>query len=105
MCVASARVEFTSSWIDGDLIDEADTEALSDLWSRCIAEVCSSDAVIAHHEPGDVWKGAFVEIGAALASGIPIHLVGDPPGSWTRHPLVVRHVRLDRAVAAVTGHR
>ena len=99
------ELEITSSWIDGDLIDESDTDALADLWVRCIAEVTSSDAVIAYHEPGDVWKGAFVEVGAALGAGIPIHLVGDPPGSWVGHPLVVRHVRLDKAVAAVTGHR
>lgn len=99
------ELEITSSWIDGELIDEADTDALSALWVRCIAEVAGSEALIAYHEPGDTWKGAFVEIGVALGAGLNVHLVGNPPGSWIGHPLVVRHPNLIRAVEAATAVR
>jgi nucleoside 2-deoxyribosyltransferase len=75
----------SSTWIDDG--DDADP---ADLWRRCIAEASSADAVIAFHREGDVWKGAFVEIGAALAHGVPVFVVGDPPGSWAEHPLVTR---------------
>ena len=99
------ELEITSSWIDSGPIDEADSEAVAALWVRCVDEVAGSEAVITYHEPHDTWKGAFVEIGVALGAGLHIHLIGDPPGSWVGHPLVVRHPNLTRAVEAVTSVR
>lgn len=77
-----------STWIDE--AGAGGTDDFSDLWLRCICEVTSAAVVLACHEPGDVWKGAFLEVGAAFASGTPVALVGEPPGTWPAHPLVVR---------------
>ena len=84
-----------STWIDESAVDASDD--LADLWVRCIGESNSADAVIAYHQRGEVWKGAFIEIGSALAAGTPVIVVGDPPGSWVEHPLVRRVATLQRA--------
>ena len=75
-----------STWIDE--AGDGESESMEDLWMRCIDESSRADYLIAYHEPGEIWKGAFVEIGAALASGKPVVVVGEPPGSWIDHPNV-----------------
>jgi hypothetical protein len=79
-------VQVVSTWIDES--GEGETDDLSDLWRRCIAEAKSADVVIAYHQAGEEWKGAFIEIGAALASGAHVYVIGRPPGSWINHPNV-----------------
>jgi hypothetical protein len=91
--------DIISTWIDEG--DEGATADWSDLWVRCITEAASADVVVALHRPADQWKGAFVEIGAALAAGKRVHVVGAPPGSWTAHPNVYRFGSVDDAFAAV----
>lgn len=90
---AFAGINVVSTWIDES--GEGQTSDFSDLWMRCIAEASQADAVLALHRPGDVWKGAFVEIGAALAAGRRVLVFGDPPGSWVAHPSVRRIDSLD----------
>lgn len=80
--------DIISTWIDE--AGEGETADMADLWYRCIAEAQSADVLIAVHRDGDEWKGAFVEIGAALSFGIPVYVIGDPPGSWINHPHVRR---------------
>ena len=75
-----------SSWIDCD----GEPDDLAAHWSVCIADVAASDLLIAMHYDAEMWKGAYVEIGAALALDIPVYVVGSPPGSWVNHPRVYR---------------
>jgi hypothetical protein len=79
----------SSTWINE--AGEGESADLSDLWMRCINEVRSASCLVAYHTPGDVWKGAFIEIGVALGKGIPVHVIGEPPGSWVNHPLISKH--------------
>lgn len=81
-------IEFTAAWIDE--AGPGETASMEFLWIGCIAQASLADWLIAFHAPGDEWKGAFVEIGAALAHSVPVLLVGNPPGSWVEHPYVVR---------------
>lgn len=89
----------TSTWIDEGA--PGASSDLADLWRRCIAEASDADALIALHRGGEEWKGAFVEIGAALAHGKPVIVIGDPPGSWVNHPLVGRARTIREALAAI----
>lgn len=78
-----------STWIDE--AGAGETACFEDLWKRCIGEAASADAVLLYREPGEVLKGAFIEAGAALASGKPVHAVGCAEFSFVSHPLVVQH--------------
>ena len=89
-------IEIISTWIDE--AGEGETSDFPGLWQRCIGESSRADFLIAVHEPGDVWKGAFIEIGSALASGRTVLLVGDPPGTWMEHYAVRRVPTISHAL-------
>lgn len=81
----SAGFPICSTWIDETGENEPDD--LRGLWKRCIKESSECSALVAYAEPGDVWKGAFIEIGSALASGKIVFAVGcDPNLSFLNHP-------------------
>ena len=82
----SEGVPIISTWLDE--AGAGETEDFSDLWRRCVDEVKRAGRLVAFHSEGDVWKGAFIEIGVALGAGVPVTVVGGPPGSWPAHPLV-----------------
>ena len=86
-----------STWIDEAGVGE--TQSFSDLWTRCILEAKSCDLLLCYREPGEVLKGAFIEVGAALASGKPVAVVGDFDGmSFLHHPLVSVYPSIDAAL-------
>lgn len=69
-----AGAPIISTWIDE--AGEGESTDLHDLWDRCISESKSCKALIVYREPDEVLKGAWVEIGAALAVGNPVYAVG-----------------------------
>lgn len=77
-----------STWIDEAGVGE--TSDFTDLWLRCIHESSHCERVILYAEEGDILKGAFIETGSALASGIPVVTVGIVEQSFLNHPLVHR---------------
>lgn len=46
------------------------------LWNKCILEVQHSDGFLLYAPEGEQLIGALVELGAALASGVPVVIVG-----------------------------
>lgn len=63
-----------STWIDE--ADVGEINDLADLWRRCILEASTAEVLILYREPDDVLKGGWVELGAALASGVTVFAVG-----------------------------
>lgn len=62
----------TSTWID--FVDQVQyPEALA---GACISEIENCDALIIYAEEWDVLKGAYIEMGAALAFNKPVYMVG-----------------------------
>ena len=60
------------------------------LWSECLEDVQLADVLICYCAPGDVLKGALVEVGIALGLGKRVILVGElddfkANGSWWNH--------------------
>lgn len=94
-----AGVPILSTWIDE--AEEGATSDWQDLWRRCVSESSAADALIVYREPGEVLKGAFVEMGAALACGIHVYAVGLDEFSVRHHPLVRSVASLDEALAAI----
>jgi hypothetical protein len=92
------RLTITATWIDES--EMGATEDHADLWRRCVAEAAQADALVAVHHDGEAWKGAYVEIGAALAHGVPVFVVGEPPGSFVHHPLIARCDEVGEALDA-----
>lgn len=90
-----------STWIDES--GPGETTDLGDLWRRCVDEASVCDALVAYHRKGDVWKGAFIEIGVALAAGAEVFVAGDPPGSWVNHHLVTRCLSPEHGLRLATA--
>jgi hypothetical protein len=91
------KLPIISSWIHES--GNGETASFSDLWVRIESEVRQCDALLLHVYPEDFpLKGAFVEVGMALALGKKIfvsrrevHLEERscrPLGSWVNHPSV-----------------
>ncbi len=82
----SIGVPIISTWIDVD-DEEAD---FSVLWPQFLEEVVRAEYLVAYREEGETWKGAWIEIGAALVSGRHVIVVGaiDPDWTFLKHPRV-----------------
>lgn len=93
----ASGVNVTASWIDED--GPKMSRDLGDFWVRIVAEIARSERLILYVEPEDFpLKGAFIEVGMALANDIPVFVVSPgvridyrtcrPLGSWILHPRV-----------------
>ncbi len=63
-----------STWIDE--AGEGESADLDDLWRRCIGEASSCALLIVYREKDEVLKGGWIELGAALASNVPVYAIG-----------------------------
>lgn len=86
----------TSTWIDE--AGEGETASYTELATRCISEIAASDVLILYCEPGELLKGALIEVGAALALGKKVAVVGDceslsrvfkSHGLWSEHESIL----------------
>lgn len=80
----SAGLPIISTWIDE--AGDGETSDFADLWRRCVAEAVTAEVVIVYRLPGETLKGAWAEVGAALAYGVPVYAVGIPPKGSTGNP-------------------
>lgn len=88
-----------STWIDEAGISE--TLDWQDLWSRCIKEASTCDALLVYCEDGDVLKGAWVEVGCAMSNQIPVHGIGCESFSISRHSGFHNHFSIEDALDAI----
>ena len=106
----ASGVQVNATWIDED--GPGETADFAELWPRIQREVQSSAGLICYLEPDDFpVKGVLIEIGMALASGIPVVIVAPnvqldgrafrPIGSWIKHPLASFADTVTEALAAL----
>ncbi len=88
----------SSTWIYE--AGEGQSADLNDLWRRCLLEAATSKALVAYREDGEVFKGGWVEIGAALAHGVPVHAVGLEEFTIAKFNGITHHRTMKEAVAA-----
>lgn len=68
-------VPIISSWIDDG---EETSINFAEAWPRYLAEASRASNMLVYLEHGDILKGGLVEVGAALASGVEVVIIGDP---------------------------
>lgn len=85
------------TWIDESEVGQ--TKSFPDLWRRCVSESANAKALIAYSD-GDDLLGGLIEIGAALASGTPVFIVGPGRGldKAANHPLATRCDTIEQAI-------
>lgn len=69
-------------------------------WQDDMQDIESADAVLVYAEEGEHLRGALVEVGAGLALGKRILLVGDHVdyGTWKNHPQCFMFETIEAAV-------
>jgi len=75
------------------------------LSARCLAEIADATAVLLYCEPGEVLKGALLEVGAALMNGTPVLCVGDCASLsrvFRRHRRWFEFATVEAALTAIT---
>jgi nucleoside 2-deoxyribosyltransferase len=86
-----AGAPFNSRWIDiPDHIPDEDID-FRELWNNCIEDVYQCDVLIVVVTAGERLKGVLVELGAAIAWGKRVIVLGDPGrdnGTWVNHPVI-----------------
>jgi hypothetical protein len=82
----SAGAPIVATWIDE--AEPGQTASEAELWVRCVREAAGAEALILYREAGEELRGALVEVGAALACGVRVYVVGDVEASWKYHPQV-----------------
>ena len=92
-----------STWIDE--CGYGATSDWSELWTRCVTEASTAIAVVVIEREGDEPRGALVEVGAALAAGVPVFAAGVSKGTWHNHPgVTVFETEKDAFRAASARH-
>jgi len=97
-----------STWIDE--AGAGETQSQGELWERIEREVTTAERLVLYAEPDDFpLKGAYVEVGMALAAGVPVYVVIPgvvlsvptmrPLGSWAAHPAVKFCATVEAALA------
>jgi hypothetical protein len=89
-----------STWIDE--AREGESADLDDLWSRCIAEASGCRVLIVYREQDDILKGGWVEVGAALAAGVPVYAVGLDGFTIAEHKRVKHFPTIEDAFSAAS---
>ncbi len=93
MCAATPHLQAHARWLKHSSIGTPDTpEHAAEFWLQDEQDVRDADAVLVYAADGDHLRGALVEAGIAIASGVPVVVVGKHPdyGTWQHHPGVTR---------------
>ena len=99
------KLLIVSRWIDVPNLDDA-TTAIDQFrvgWEKNLDDIAMANVCVAYTEPGDILRGALIEIGAMLSWGNRVYLVGHRSdvhgthGSWQHHPLVEHVTDFDSA--------
>mgnify|MGYP003382679592 CR=1 FL=1 len=85
-----------STWINESGVGEISD--WPDLWTRRIQEASQAKVLIVVRRDNEVLKGAWAEVGAALAHGVPVFAVGCDEFSIRHHPLVTTRASLNTAL-------
>lgn len=94
------HVYFHARWLKHQKIGTLDTpEFAKRFWQEDQEDVKNADALLVYGREGDKLRGALVEVGMALAYGVPVIVVGEHSdyGTWQYHAGATRVKDLEAA--------
>ena len=98
--------EIIATWIDYGP-EDSDIPDWEKLWLDCVDEASRADITLVYLEDGDELRGAYVEMGVALAAGKRVYMVNRDKVRVTdaiHHPMVTEFATLDEALNAAWGY-
>lgn len=101
LCAESDQFIAHARWLKHNTLGTEDSPRNARrFWVEDVQDVLTADAVIVYAEGDDHLRGALIEAGAAIASGIRVYVVGKHPdyGTWQYHPSVRRARSLEEAI-------
>ena len=104
ICDKNSNFIFHARWLKHTRIGTPDgPEHAPAFWLQDQQDVKDSDALIVYAEKGDKLRGALVEVGMALAYGVPVILIGEHEdwATWRWHPGVHWVPDIDSAIEFV----
>jgi nucleoside 2-deoxyribosyltransferase len=108
LCANTSHVQFHARWLKHNSLGTPDTpEHAAEFWLQDEQDVRDADAVMVYAEGDDHLRGALVEAGIAIATGVPVIVVGTHAdyGTWQHHPGVQRADDLRHALELLTQIR
>lgn len=97
---------FNARWLRHFEIGTKETpERAQVFWVENLEDIADADMVLYFAEEDDLMGGALIEVGAALAYGKPVMVVGSNRShrSWVYHPLIRQCDSLDEAMEIING--
>jgi hypothetical protein len=94
------HVHFHARWLKHNFKGTTDRQEYARaFWREDEIDVQCADTLIVYAKEGEHLQGALVEVGMAIAFGVPVIAVGDHPdySTWQFHPLVTRVADLKAA--------
>lgn len=96
--IRASGLPIISTWIDE--AGQGESGDLTDLWRRCIMEASTAEVLIVYRLPDEALKGAWAEVGAALACGVPVYAVGISEFTIANAKGITHFPNLDAAIDA-----
>jgi nucleoside 2-deoxyribosyltransferase len=93
-------VYFHARWLKHNKIGTPDTrDHATRFWVEDEQDVRSADVLLVYADKGEHLRGALVEVGIAIACGVPVVVVGkhEDYGTWQYHPGVTKVKSLEQA--------
>ncbi len=102
LCAATPHIQAHARWLKHTAMGTPDTaDNAAEFWLQDEQDVRDADACLVFAEGDDHLRGALVEAGIAIATGVPVVVVGEHAdyGTWQYHPGVTRMPDMASALA------
>jgi len=102
LCDTNDHIILNARWLKHIKIGTPDTpDRARSFWLQDERDIKSADVLLVWAEDGEHLKGALVEVGMAIAYGVPVITVGKhcDYSTWQYHPGVTRAYSITHAMA------
>lgn len=95
-----AGVPIISSWIDE--AGKGETLDWGRMWQTCFDQAATATHLIIYVQEGEILKGAWIEVGVALANSVPVFGVGIDDYNIIKYPKIMSRPSIDVVLREIT---